>query len=185
MVYLADLWLPILLSAVAVFIVSSVVHMVLGYHKSDYEGLPGEANILASMRGESVSPGDYYFPYTSDMKELSTPEMQEKLKQGPVGFMTVIPNGPINMGKSLSLWFVLCLVIGVIVAYLTGRTVAAGTDYLAVFRIAGTTAFVAHAMGQPSASIWRGQKWSTTIKHMFDGLLYGLVTGGVFGWLWP
>lgn len=185
MVYLAELWLPIVLSAVGAFAVSSLAHMVLGYHKSDYAGLPGEANIGAAIRSANVKPGDYVMPYCADMKEMSSPEMQEKFKQGPVAFLTVLPNGPINMGKSLGQWFVLCLVVAIAVAYVTGRTLPAGSEYLAVFRIAGTTAFLSHAMAHPAASIWKGEKWSSTFKHMFDGLLYGLVTGGVFGWLWP
>ena len=38
MVGLAALWLPILLSAVIVFVASSLIHMVSGWHKSDYPG---------------------------------------------------------------------------------------------------------------------------------------------------
>jgi hypothetical protein len=34
-------------------------------------------------------------------------------------------------------------------------------------------------------SIWRGQSWGTTWKHVADGLVYALVTAGTFGWLWP
>ena len=38
MVSLADLWLPILLSAVLVFVASSLIHMVLGWHRHDFKG---------------------------------------------------------------------------------------------------------------------------------------------------
>ena len=55
MVTLASLWLPILLSAVAVFIASSLVHMVLKYHDSDYPGLPSEAQFRAGLRGVSYN----------------------------------------------------------------------------------------------------------------------------------
>ncbi|MCP4200989.1 MAG: hypothetical protein GY769_03555 [bacterium] len=63
MVYLTALWLPILLSAVVVFIASSILHMVLKYHRSDYSAMPGEDNVMAAMRSEKVSPGHYYLPH--------------------------------------------------------------------------------------------------------------------------
>ena len=40
MVPLTDLWLPILLSAILVFVASSVMHMLLTYHRSDYRQTP-------------------------------------------------------------------------------------------------------------------------------------------------
>ena len=46
MISLMDLWLPVLLSAVLVFVVSSILHMVLQYHKSDYAKLPGDRRLL-------------------------------------------------------------------------------------------------------------------------------------------
>jgi hypothetical protein len=116
---------------------------------------------------------------------MKKPEVQEKFKQGPVGTITIFPSGAVNMGKYLALWCVYCLIIGVFTAYLTGRTVAPGTVYLAVFRVAGTVSFMAYGIGQLNDSIWKGQPWSNTIKHFIDGLIFGLLTGGTFGWLWP
>jgi hypothetical protein len=159
--------------------------MVLPYHKGDYRKLPGEEKILAAMRPEKVPPGDYVFPWASSMKEMGSPEMVEKYNQGPVGLVTVRPRGPVKMGKSLGIWFVYCLVISVFVAYLTGRTLDPGTDYLQVFRFAGTSAFLGYAGAEIQNSIWKGQSWGITVKNTFDGLVYGLVTGGTFGWLWP
>ena len=115
MVPLADLWLPILVSAVFVFIASSLLHMVIPIHKGDYKKLPGEADLLAAMRGQNVQPGSYMFPCAGSMKEMGTPEHMEKMNQGPVGYMTVIPNGPYAMGKSLGVWFAYSLLIGVFV----------------------------------------------------------------------
>jgi hypothetical protein len=185
MVTLMSLWLPVLLSAVAVFLASSVVHMVLPLHSKDYSKLPNEGKLLEAMRNEGVAPGDYAFPCPDDKKDMGSPEMLEKLKQGPVGFMTVAPSGSWNMGSSLAQWFVFSLVIGVLVAYVTSRTVAPGADYLQVFRIAGVVAFIGYAGAHPVASIWGKRKWSTTVKFVFDGLIYGVLTGGFFGWLWP
>jgi hypothetical protein len=184
MVALTSLWIPILLSAVIVFIASSIIHMVLPYHRSDYKQLPDEDKVLATLRPASLNPGLYIFPYCTH-KDMKSPAIAEKQKQGPVGSMTVIPNGPPNMGKYLGTWFTYCVIIGIFTAYLTGRTVAPGASYLAVFRVAGTVAFMAYGVGQISDSIWKNQPWSNTIKHVFDGLIFALLTAGTFGWLWP
>ncbi len=185
MVSLIDLWMPIVLSAVFVFIASSIIHMVLKLHNSDYHQLPGEDAIAAAMREAGVTPGYYSTPYFADMKDMGTPEGMKKLEDGPVGFVTVMPNGPPAMGKFLGLWFVFCLVISVFAAYMASRTVGPDAEYLSVFRFASTTAFLGYAAGEAIASIWKGQPWGMTIKHIFDGLVYALLTGGVFGWLWP
>lgn len=185
MVSIVDLWLPIVVAAVLVFVVSSILHMVFAYHKSDFRQLPNEAETLAGLRRAGLTPGMYFFPFCSSNKEMATPEAMEKYKQGPVGMMTVMPSGPPAMGKLLVLWFLFSLLVGVFVAYLTGRTLAAGTHYLTVFRVAGTAAFLAYGLGHISDGIWRGQSWSATIKAVVDGLIYGLVTAGAFGWLWP
>ncbi len=185
MVSIPDLWLPIVLSAVIVFAASSVIHMVLTYHRNDYKKLPAEAAIMDALRPHNLQPGDYFLPHATGPKDLKHPEVMEKFNQGPVALMTVLPNGPPAMGKSLAQWFVFCLIVGIFVAYLAGRTWAPGTPYLAVFRVAGATAFLGYAAAQAMNSIWMGQAWPTTAKHMFDGLLYGLLTAGTFAWLWP
>ena len=184
MVPLAALWLPIVLSAVIVFIASSIMHMVLPYHKNDCSQLPDEANLLAALRGAGLKRGYYMFPYGTH-KDMKSPAMTEKYKQGPVGLLTVFPSGPPAMPKFLGLWFGYCLIIGFFVAYLTGHTVAPTSDYLAVFRVAGTAAFMAYGLGGLSNGIWKGQPWSMVLKEAVDGLIYGLLTAGTFGWLWP
>lgn len=185
MVSLTELWLPILLSAVAVFIASSILHMVLSYHKSDYSTLPGEDNIQAAMRKEGPGPGHYFLPHCVNPKEMEEPEVKEKFEKGPVALVTVLPSGVPSMGKPLASWFIFCLLIGVFVAYLTSRTLHQGEEYLQVFRVAGTAAFLGYAAAEATDSIWRGIPWSITLKHMFDGLIYALLTAGFFGWLWP
>ena len=184
MVPLTALWLPILLSAVIVFVASSVMHMLLPYHRGDYQQLPEEGKLLAALRAAGLQRGLYMFPFGSH-KEMKSPAMVEKYKQGPVGTLTVIPSGPPPMPKFLGLWFAYCLVIGFFVAYLTGHTVAPGAHYRAVFRVAGTAAFLAYGLGHLSNGIWKGQPWGMTLKEVIDGLVYGLLTAGTFGWLWP
>lgn len=185
MVSLTALWLPIVLSAVLVFIASSIIHMVLTYHRSNYTKMPNEEGLLAAMREAKLPPGNYGFPWCGSPKEMGSAEMTEKYTKGPVGLMTVMPSGPPAMGKYLAMWFVFCLVIGVFAAYLAGRTLGPGTDYLTVFRLTGTVAFLGYGVGQATNSIWMGVAWSTSLKHIFDGLVYALLTAGVFGWLWP
>jgi len=184
MIPLAVLWLPILLSAVIVFVASSLIHMVLPYHRSDYRPLPDEDKILAALRPAGLKRGLYIFPFCTH-KDMKSPAMVEKYKQGPIGHMTIFPSGQPNMGKFMIQWFVYCLVIGFFVAYLACHTIPAGAHYPHVFRIAGTAAFLAYGLGNLSNGIWKGQPWSMTIKESFDGLIYALLTAGTFGWLWP
>jgi hypothetical protein len=184
MVALTALWLPILLSAIIVFVASSIMHMLLPYHRGDYQKLPEEDELLSALRAAGLKRGLYIFPFATH-QEMKSPALMEKYKQGPVGMMTVFPSGPPAMPKFLGMWFVYCLIIGFFVAYLTGRTVASGAHYLVVLRVAGTAAFLAYGLGHLSNGIWKGQPWSTTIKEVIDGLVYGLLTAGAFGWLWP
>lgn len=184
MVPLSVLWLPIVLSAVIVFVASSIMHTVLKYHQSDFRPLPDEDKLLTSLRAAGLKRGLYIFPFCTH-KEMKSPAMVEKYKQGPVGMMTVFPSGPPALPKFLAQWFVYCLVISFFVAYLTGRTVPSGSNYLIVFRVAGTAGFLGYGLGHVSNGIWKGQTWSATIKEVIDGLIYGLLTAGTFGWLWP
>ena len=184
MVPLTALWLPIALSSIIVFVASSIMHMLLPYHRGDYRQLPEEDKLLAALRAAGLQRGLYIFPYSTH-KEMKAPAMIEKYKQGPVGMLTVFPSGPPAMPKFLGLWFAYSLIIGFFVAYLTGRTVAPGANYLVVFRVAGTAAFLAYGLGNLSNGIWKGQPWGMTLKEVIDGLVYGLLTAGTFGWLWP
>jgi hypothetical protein len=157
--------------------------MVLPYHSRDYKELPDEDQLLAALRTARVRRGVYMFPFCSH-KDMKSPATVEKQKLGPVGTLTVFPTGPINMPKYLAMWLVYCLLIGIFVAYLTGRTVSPSAPYLAVLRVAGTAAFLAYGVGQLSNGIWAGQPWSLTVKHVIDGLVYSVLVGAVFGWLW-
>jgi hypothetical protein len=185
MVSLTALWLPILLSAAIVFAASSIIHMFLTYHRSDYHRLPDEDRVLAALRQFRIPPGDYVMPHAGSMEGMKDPAFVEKMKTGPVAILTVRPSGPPAMGASLGQWFLFSVLVSAIAAYVASRALGPGADYLAVFRFAGTTAFVGYAVGQIPNSIWWGRSWSTTIKTVFDGLIYGMLTAGVFGWLWP
>jgi hypothetical protein len=185
MVTLTSLWLPILLSTAIVFVASSIMHMVLPYHKSDYRKLPDEDRVTDAMRSAGLTRGPaYFFPYFS-FKEMKSAPVVEKLKRGPVGLLTVLPSGPPAMGKNLIQWFLYCIVISVFAAYLGSRTRAPGTDFLEVFRVIGTVAFLGYGAAHAQESIWSGRSWVVTLKHIFDSLIYALLTAAIFGWLWP
>ena len=185
MVPMMSLWLPIVLSAVMVFVASSIIHMVLKYHSTDFGRAPKEEDLQTALRGFSIPAGDFLVPCPGGSAGMKDPKYQEMVKKGPVVLMTVLPSGGVNMGASLGMWFIFCLVVSVFAAYVTGRAVPAGTSYLTVFRFAGVTAFAAYALALWQNTIWYKRAWGTTIKNTFDGLVYALLTAGTFGWLWP
>jgi hypothetical protein len=185
MVSLMSLWLPILLSAVAVFIISSIIHMVLGYHANDFNGLSAEKEIMDDLRKYNIPPGDYHFPRAKNMTEMNSSEFIEKMTKGPVGFVTILKNGPPKMTKELVLWFIYLIVVGFCAAYVASRAFDPGDDYLTIFRFAGATAFIGYSLALLQNSIWYKRNWAATFKSMFDGFIYALFTGGIFGWLWP
>ena len=185
MVTLSALWVPIVLSAVIVFVASSVIHMAPLWHKSDYPKMPREAEALDALRPLSIPPGDYFVPRASDMREMRSREFKDKMNGGPVAVITVLPNGPIDMRRNLMQWFAFLIVIGIFSAYIAGRTLAPGTPYLRVFQIVGAAAFMGYALALCELSIWYRRSWSLTLKSVFDGLIYAALTAGTFGWLWP
>ncbi len=185
MAILTELWLPIVLSAVFVFIASSVIHMAIPIHAGDYKKMANEDTVLEAMRANGVEPGWYMFPCAGSMKAMGTPEMQEKFKRGPVGWLTVVPSGGFNIGRSLVWWFVFSLLVSGLVAYVGWYSLGPGAAYLKVFQITGAAAVLGYAIGHFHDSIWKGQSWVTTGKFIFDGVVYALVTAGTFGWLWP
>lgn len=185
MVPVTSLWLPILLSAVLVFVVSSIIHMVLTYHRSDFGKLPKEDEIMEALRPFNIPPGEYVMPHAGSMEAMKDAAYIEKTKAGPVAFVTVMQSGQASMGTSLILWFLYSVLVSKIAAYIAGSALGPGAEYLAVFRYAGCTAFTGYSIALLQNSIWYKRNWGTTLKSMFDGLVYALFTAGVFGWLWP
>lgn len=177
------LWLPILIAAVLVFVVSSIIHTVLGYHNSDFQPVPDEDAVQDALR--PVPPGDYMIPYCTDAKKRQEPEFQAKIEKGPVVVMTVWPGDGFDMKKGLIQWFVYCLLTGAIAAYVTGIAYGPGADYMAIFRMSGTVAFAAYGWGLLQNSVWMNKNWAATLKSLFDAFVYGCLTAGALGWLWP
>jgi len=185
LVSLFALWLPILLSAVGVFLVSAVIHMVLPYHRTDFKSLPDDDAVRAALRPFAIAPGDYVVPGIAPGEKWDSPSRLEKLKEGPAAMLTVFPNEVPKMGGQLGLWFVYSLVVGIFAAYVVGGLLGPGAEYMQVHRYVGTVAFAGYGLALLQNSIWYKRSWAATTKSLFDALIYGLVTGGVFGWLWP
>lgn len=183
MVPIVSLWLPILIAAVLVFVVSSIIHTVLTYHQSDFGSVPDEASVRAGLRG--VPPGDYVVPHATSKEERGSEAFQAKMKEGPIAFLTVFPAGKFSMGATLVQWFIYCIVVGLFAAYVAGVALPPGAEYLSVFQIAGTVAFAGYGLALAQNSIWFRRQWSSTLKSMFDALVYALLTAGTLGWLWP
>lgn len=186
MTSVVELWLPILLSAIGVFLASFVLHMVLKYHENDVKRHPAEDEVLGAIRRTNSPPGDYVLPHAT-MATMNSPEFVAKRSAGPVALMTVLPGGPPEMKRELVGWFIYALVVSIFAAYMTSRALAgdAAIEYLDVFRFAATTAFLGYGLAQVQESIWWGRSWNTTLRNLFDALVYALVTGGIFGWLFP
>ena len=180
-----SLWLPILLSAVFVFVASSIIHMVLGYHKNDYKAVPNEDAALTAIRALNLAPGDYCLPRPASMKDMGTPEFKAKLAKGPTLVMTVFTGGSAGMGPQLVQWFLYAIVASFVTAYITGIAYGPGATYPQIFRLAATAGFACYAMALPQQSIWYKHSWATTAKNVIDGFIYGCLMGGTFGWLWP
>src|SRR3977135_4754906 len=154
MISLLSLWLPILLSAVIVFLASSLIHMTPLWHKSDFPKLPREAELLNALRPFAIPPGDYFIPRAAGMQEMRSPEFIEKMKQGPVAVLTVMPNGPLSMSRPLAQWFVFLIVVGIFVAYIASRTVPGGSTARHEVQHVGATTFIAYSPALCARSIW-------------------------------
>ena len=186
MTALSALWLPILASAVAVFVASSIIHMTPLWHKTDYPRLENEDRILDALRPLGLPPGDYMLPRPASPQEMRSPEFMEKMKRGPAVLMTVFPPWSGSMAGSLVQWFLYCLVVSLLAAYITGAALPLGTATpSAICRFGGTTAFIGYAVALWQLRIWYRRSWDITLKSTLDGFIYAAVTCGVFVWLWP
>jgi hypothetical protein len=185
MTELSMLWPPILFSALVVVIASSIIHMASPWHRTDYPKMPNEDHVRAALRPLNIPPGDYMIPRPASRSELRTPEFADKINAGPVMVVTVLPNGPMSMGRNLTLWFIYCTTNSLFAAYIASRALPPDPDYLEVFRFTGATAFIGYAVALWQMSIWYRRSWLTTLKVTVDGFIYACLTAGIFALLWP
>ena len=185
MVPLAQLWLPIVASAIGVFVASSLVHMLLKWHNSDYRKLPNEDEVRSALKSSANAPGMYFVPHVMDHKEVARPENTQKFVEGPIALVTIRSPGPPKMGPYLGKWFLLCLLVSVVAGYLASRTVPAGASFLAVCRPTSIVAFMAYGIGSITDGIWWSRPWGTVVKDLADAVIYAVVTACIFAALWP
>jgi hypothetical protein len=185
MEFLTQLWLPIVVSGVVVFMMSALVWTVLPHHKKDWKGLPNEEAVLNALRTNAPAPGQYAIPFVFDPKLRDDPAMKERIARGPNGYLTVIPTGMPAMGPMMVKSLIFNLIVTTLVAYGAWHALGAGAPYLEVFRIAGATSMMSYVLAMAPESIWFGRPWRTFWMQVIDAVAYGLVTAGIFGWLWP
>ena len=185
MITVTQLWMPVIGSAIAVFVLSSLVHMVLKWHNSDYRKLANEDEVRTAIRASKALPGQYMVPYCVDMDAMKSPEQLQKFRDGPVGFIVLKANGQPQMGPALGLWFLYTVVVAIFAGYLASRALPAGAAFPAVFRAVATVAFLTFTGGSVQNGIWMGKPWRSVAKELLDGLIYGAAMGAVFGTLWP
>jgi len=185
MSFIAELWIPIVLSAVLIFAASSVIHMLIKWHYTDYRAFSNEDALRATVRAANPTPGQYVIPYCTDMKDMQKPEMQQKFVEGPIAFVTVRPSGPPKMGGALGMWFAYILAVCVIAAYVAQHSIPEGANFYHVGRVVGALSFLAHAGGSVQYGIWMGKPWSSVAKDVLDAVIYAAIAGSVFGCFWP
>lgn len=179
-----SLLLPIVVSAVAVFVLSMIIHMT-PWHRRDYVRLPDEDGVMETLRPFNIPPNDYMVPHPGSGEYMKSPEYDAKCNAGPVMIVTVAPAGPWKMGKTMGTWFLFVLVVSAIMALVVGTIVPPGGSRHAVFHHVAVIAFLTYTMGAVPLSIWYQRKWSTTFRSALDSVLYALATGLIFSMMWP
>lgn len=179
-----SLLLPIGVSAVAVFVLTLIIHMT-PWHKGDYLRLPDEDGVMQALRQFKIPPTDYMVPHPGSVEYMKSPEYDAKRDAGPVMILTVAPSGPWNIGKMMGMWFLFTLVVSGVMACVVGTIVPPGGDTDEVFHHVAVITFLTYAMGAVPISIWYHRKWSTTFKCALDSVLYALATGWIFSMMWP
>ncbi len=183
MFIVANLWLPILVSAVLVFVLSAASHMLLPWRRNEWAAVGEFEALQAALRG--LKPGQYVFPASPDPQQRMSREWMERWAKGPSGWLTVAPPGAIHMPRNLGLSFLVFLGVAVVDAYVTCRALGLGAHYRPVFRIAGTVAAMSFGVAPIFSSIWYHRPWRAYAADAVDAVVFGLAMAGVFGWLWP
>ncbi len=185
MEFLTQLWLPILVTGVVVFILSALAWTVLPHHKKDWDGLPNADAVQLAMRANAPAPGQYALPWARDPKMFQESAMKEKLDKGPRAYITVVPNGMPPMGPMMVRSLIFNLVVALLVAYVAWHALGAGADDRAVFRIVGATSMMSYILATVPDSIWFGRPWRNFGMQVIDGVVFGLASAAIFCVLWP
>lgn len=178
---LSLLWLPILLSGVALFFASWAAWMLLPHHKTDWVGLPNEDTVMQQLKSDDVAPGQYCFPYACDPEAMKSEVYKAKMQAGPRGTLTLWATPP-SMGVNMLCTVAFFLIANAVIAYLAGMVLPPGEDHMKVFRFVGTAGILTYGTANILNGIWFGRKM---VADIVDGIAYGLITGAIFAFLWP
>lgn len=178
---LASLWLPIVVSGVALFFASWAAWMLLPHHKNEWKGLPDEDGVISNLRKMNVPPGQYMFPYACKPEDFKSEEFKRRTEAGPTGTLTVWKSRP-NMGVNMLCTVLFFVVANSVIAYLAAMVIPPGNDRWFVFRFVGTAGILTYGTANILNGIWFGRKM---VADIIDGVAYGLITGVVFALLWP
>jgi hypothetical protein len=181
---LIPLWLPILLSAAIVWVISAVVWMALPHHKRDFIALPDEDGLMEYLRKNGIQPGNYVFPDFRDPKVMKSEKTQKALNEGPVGHLSVWQT-PLTMGGKMVATFIVYLVVSTLIAYLTRVALPGPAPFTKVLQVAGTAGILAYCFSFIPNAVWFGSYKRTIVANFVDGIVYGLITGAIFAWRWP
>jgi hypothetical protein len=182
---LPQLWLPILVTAVFIFVASSLIHMVLKWHNSDYRKLANEDEVRAAIRAGTPAPGLYVVPHCADMKDMQNTDMMQKFAEGPVGFVTLRRAGPPRIGASLIQWFVFTVIIATAAACLALQAYGIGAHPHQAGHMVGIVSLLVYAGACVPEGIWMARPWRSVFKHGVDGAIYATISALTFMWLWP
>lgn len=178
---LSALWLPILVSGVALFFASFAAWMILPHHKSEWVGLPNEDAVMQQIKNDNVAPGQYCFPYAASPEAMKSDPYKAKMNAGPRGTLTLW-KAPPNMGLNMACTVVFFLIANAVIAYLAGMVLPPGEDHMRIFRFVGTAGILTYGTANILNGIWFGRKM---VADIIDGIAYGLITGALFALLWP
>ena len=184
MQFVIELWKPILLGGFGVFVMSALAWTALPHHRKEWRKLVSEDAVAEGLRAGAPTPGLYNIPHM-DFKEMGSPEGKAKMDRGPIAYITIVKSGTPPMGPALAKSFLWCILVAFFVAYVCWHALPMGSDFREVFRLAGAMTFSVFALGNIGDSIWFGRPWSSWGLQLVDAILYTLVLGGIFGWLWP
>ena len=182
MEFLVALWLPILVATVVLWVLSFVAWVVLPHHFGDFKKLDSENEMMELVKQANIPAGNYMFPYSGTKPEQDSKEYQDRYTEGPRGTLNVynMPNMGINMAQTI-LYF---LITSLTIACITNVACPAGdaeTDFMKVFRIAGTIGVLTYASSGVLHKIWfKAKQWT----DMLDGAVYGVALGLIFAALW-
>jgi hypothetical protein len=183
-VSLADLWLPILLSAAAVWFAAFLIWTISPLHKQDWKGLPDESAFTAAVKGLAIPPGNYGFPHAADNKACRDPEFKKKWMEGPAGFVSIWPT-KMSMGRNMILTFIVYAVVSGFIAYIGSLALTHGADKLSVFRLLGTAGILGYSFAFLPNGIWFNHTPRGLVQSIIDGVIYGLITAAIFALMWP